>query len=141
MENASKAILIAGTILLVLAIIGIGMAIYSTANRTVENMGSEIDSFAIAAHNNKFNVYIGEVTGTQVLDCIQKVMATNKNEDLDARFRAVTVTIKIGAATTTVNSSTTTFAGNSNYKANVKYTGTVSYNADGIINSISFTKI
>lgn len=135
MENASKAILIAGAILLVMAIIGMGMVIFSQTSQTIDNMGNEIDSFSISAHNNKFNSYVGEVTGSQVLECIQKALTTNANTDLDAKFKPVVVKL---SSVEVVKSGTTSYTAPSTFKTGKKYTGSVTYDANGIIKTIEF---
>ncbi len=135
MENASKAILIAGAILLVMAIIGIGMVIFSQTRGTIDNMGTEIDSFAVQAHNNKFNSYVGQVTGSQVLECIQKALTTNSNQDLDARFKGITVSL---SGTVVIDSTKTTYTAPSSFNTSKKYTGSVTYDTNGIIKTITF---
>lgn len=135
MENASKAILIAGSVLLVMAVIGIGMVIYSQTSGTIDNMGTEIDSFAVSAHNNKFTNYVGNVTGTQVLECIQKALTTNSNADLDAKFKPVVVKL---SGSEVVNASTTSYKAPSTFKTSKKYTGSVTYDVNGVIKTIEF---
>ncbi len=81
MENASKALIIAGAILLSIAIIGIGMAVFSMANESMSNANlsqQEIDSY-----NATFMRYEGVQTGSAVktlLNTIRTHNATNSND-------------------------------------------------------------
>lgn len=53
MENASKALLIAGAILLAILLISLGIMIFSQGQDTVNNSG--MSQAAITAFNNKFH--------------------------------------------------------------------------------------
>lgn len=64
MENASKALIIAGAILLAISIIGIGMFIYTKAQTTIQ--GTDFTTEQAAAYNSKFDSYLGKQTGANV---------------------------------------------------------------------------
>ncbi len=75
MENASKALIIAGAILLAIAIIGIGMYVFQIATSTIgqANMtGQEID-----AYNAEFVKYQGLQTGSTVKALCDSVRTHN----------------------------------------------------------------
>ena len=75
MENASKALIIAGAILLSILLISLGIVIFSQAQDTVTNSGmsdAEISSF-----NNRFIKYEGTRKGSVVKTLIQEVIASN----------------------------------------------------------------
>ena len=78
MENASKALIIAGAILLAILLISLGIMIFNQAQDTVTNSGmteAELTSF-----NNKFLKYEGDaVKGTMVKSMMQEVKAANQN--------------------------------------------------------------
>ena len=79
MENASKALIIAGAILLAILLISLGIMIFNQAQDTVSNSGmseAEVTSF-----NNKFLKYEGNQKGTMVKSLIQEVQATNAGSD------------------------------------------------------------
>ena len=79
MENASKALIIAGAILLAILLISLGIMIFNQAQDTVSNSGmseAEVTSF-----NNKFLKYEGNLKGTMVKSLIQEVQATNAGSD------------------------------------------------------------
>ena len=64
MENASKALIIAGAILLAILLISLGIMIYTSAQDTVSDSG--MDRAAITSFNNQFLKYEGDIKGTMV---------------------------------------------------------------------------
>lgn len=58
MENASKALIIAGAILLSILIIGLGMFIYQQASGAMGN--ANLDPQKIQAYNSEFTSYEGD---------------------------------------------------------------------------------
>ena len=66
MENASKALLIAGAILLCILIIAIGMFIYNSAQSTITDSMTSLSTQEIDAFNNQFTSYEGNQTGSNV---------------------------------------------------------------------------
>ena len=75
MENASKALIIAGAILLAILIISLGILIYNQASGIVTNNSmSEVD---INTFNSKFTQYGGEQRGSAVRALIQQVQSSN----------------------------------------------------------------
>ena len=77
MENASKALIIAGAILLSILLISLGIMIFNQAQDTVTNSG--MTEAELTAFNNKFLKYEGKQKGTMVKSMIQDVMANNAN--------------------------------------------------------------
>lgn len=66
MENASKALLIAGAILLCILIIAIGMFIYNSAQSTITDSLTSMSTQEIDAFNNQFVSYEGSQTGSNI---------------------------------------------------------------------------
>lgn len=85
MENGSKALLIAGAILICILIVAIGMFIYNNASsKTVSSLNSlstqEIESF-----NKQFDIYSGLQKGSQIKNMISAVInnaSINKEESV-----------------------------------------------------------
>ena len=80
MENASKALIIAGAILLSILLISLGIMIFNQASNTVTNSG--MTEAEITAINNRFTKYEGTQTGTMVKAMIQEVLAYNSSLDM-----------------------------------------------------------
>lgn len=66
MENASKALIIAGAILLSILIIAIGMFVYNSAQSTINDSLSQMSTSEKNAFNSAFTGYQGNQTGSQV---------------------------------------------------------------------------
>lgn len=67
MENASKALIIAGAILLSILIIGIGMVIFNSASDTMDKTASRMSEQEKQTHNQKFQPFEGSRrSGTDV---------------------------------------------------------------------------
>ena len=91
MENASKALIIAGAILLAILIISLGIMIYQQASGVVNNNAmSEVD---INSFNQKFIQYTGtNVRGAQVNSLLNQIQTNNVTYQ-DDESRQVTVTV------------------------------------------------
>ena len=77
MENASKALIIAGAILLSIAIIGIGMFVYNSVSETITGAADMSDQ-EIQAYNGEFTTYGGDdKRGSQVKALCEKVSSHN----------------------------------------------------------------
>ncbi len=92
MENASKALIIAGAILLAILIISLGIMIYNQASGVVNNNAvGEVD---ISTFNNKFTQYEGDrVRGAQVNALLQQIQSNNITYKADGNSRQVSVTV------------------------------------------------
>ena len=75
MENASKALLIAGAILLCILIIAIGMFIYNSAQETIVSSLNSLSTQEIEAFNNQFVTYQGVQKGTNVKALMGRLIA------------------------------------------------------------------
>lgn len=84
MENASKALIIAGAILLAILIISLGILIYNQAAGVVNNNAmSEVEA---QNFNQKFTQYEGNsVRGSTVRALYQAVLSNNNSQDSDDR--------------------------------------------------------
>lgn len=86
MENASKALLIAGAILLVIAIIAIGMAILGMGEGTVEDVASNMGGLSVQAYNAKITPYLDKELSKREFNDL-KAIAKNMGIDMtDARY-------------------------------------------------------
>ncbi len=80
MENASKALIIAGAILLSILIISLGIFIFQQAKGAVNT--DSIDQMQVDAFNGKFDQYVGtKIRGAQVKALINAVNTNNNTTD------------------------------------------------------------
>ena len=78
MENASKALIIAGAILLAIVIISLGLIVVNNVRTTTDN--TNLSEQEIQSFNAKFIAYEGNsVSGSRVNTLIQQVLASNQN--------------------------------------------------------------
>lgn len=77
MENASKALLIAGAVLIVILLIGIGMLIYSKSTGVIDTAASSMNSYEIQSFNSQFTPYEGMQRGSSVKSLISTIIANN----------------------------------------------------------------
>ena len=79
MENASKALIIAGAILLSILIIALGIYVFNMAKGATNT--DQLDDLAITAFNNSFTNYQGMKSGSEVVALLDMmVSSTIKNE-------------------------------------------------------------
>ena len=76
MENASKALIIAGAILLSILLITLGIIVYRQAAGVIDN--NAMDEIAVSTFNSKFEQYEGDnVRGTQVNALLSAIVQNN----------------------------------------------------------------
>ena len=89
MENASKALIIAGAILISILIVGLGVIIYNNVSGIAS--GGTLDAQEISAHNSPFTGYFGDyVSGSNVRALINYVNGINRtaqaNDDVIGNY-------------------------------------------------------
>ena len=78
MENASKALIIAGSILISILIVGLGVIIYNNVSNIASGTG--LDQQAISAHNSPFEGYFGtNQSGANVRALITSISSNNRS--------------------------------------------------------------
>ena len=80
MENASKALIIAGAILISILLIAISMYIYNSAQGTIQNAGDKMSEQEKSVYNSAVSSYIGtNKKGVDVRSMIDAIIASNNN--------------------------------------------------------------
>ena len=87
MENASKALLIAGAILLAILIISLGIGIFTQAQDVTKNSG--MSKAEIQAFNSQFTKYEGTQKGSNVKALISEVNASNASDRAEGNDRVI----------------------------------------------------
>ena len=89
MENASKALIIAGAILIAILLISVGIMVMNSMNKPIDEAASEADSQAVRIFNAKFDSYLGDgqsaSTAKQVISIVEStpdVTCATKVEDI-----------------------------------------------------------
>lgn len=78
MENASKALLIAGAILICILLIAVGMYIYQSAQGTIESAAAKMNNQDKEIYNATVKRYVGEnKRGSEVKQMIEAIISQN----------------------------------------------------------------
>lgn len=94
MENASKALIIAGAILLAILIIALGVFIFQRAQSASGDLGG-LDETKLQSINQKFENYEGRQTGSDLRALIDLVRTNNNTYDA-AENRAIVINVSGG---------------------------------------------
>lgn len=136
MENASKALIIAGAILLSILIIALGVFVFNQAKSAVGNTG--LSDQEVAAFNSKFDSYEGNQKGSSVKALINTVRNYNKSAE-----SGEIINILPGTAPTTPTDQQADDSG-INYSPTITssdmYKITFAYNKQGRISAIYYNK-
>ena len=98
MENASKALIIAGAILLTLLIIGLAMGVLNRMSGTISK--ANLNSEEAQAHNGKFEASFGNnVSSKDVKALLQAISANNVTADTADELSKIYVTFSTTAGT------------------------------------------
>ncbi len=123
MENASKALIIAGAILIAILLIGIGMFLYTSAQEPIGEAQDQMSEQAVRMFNSKFENYSGSQKGVNVKALLSTVISSNSNDSADARL----VTVKYGSSTgsdsSTISTIVNSIVNTKTYTVNLTYTG------------------
>ncbi len=90
MENASKALIIAGAILLAILIIGLGMFIYQQASGAMT--GANLDPTKAQAYNSVFLNYAGTISGSNARALYTEIANHNRSHT-DDKSQQIQLTI------------------------------------------------
>ncbi len=147
MENASKALIIAGAILLSIVLITLGVVIIGRGQEAIDQ--ANIDDQVVSTWNQKFSQYAGnEVRGTNVNILINAVLSSNatsnSNGDTDKFITIANATAtgkSVGLIITPDSTSAPKYTkGCSKVDTNAKYKVELSYGNNGYISTITIGK-
>jgi len=130
MENASKALIIAGAILLSILIIGLGMFIYTQAAGAMGN--ANLDPEKVSAYNSKFESYADTQSGTNAR-ALCDLIRNHNNANIDDESQQVNLVYGSAASATAAPTSQVEASAVNTIKSGIKagktYTITFSYDA------------
>ncbi len=89
MDNASKALIMAGAILISIAIVGVGVYIFSTTSSVSDSVGASMDAYAANQLNSQLRAYEGKkIKGSTVKDFLALVESFNSNNAFPEEIEA-----------------------------------------------------
>ena len=137
MENASKALLIAGSILITILLIAVGLKIFNSTAGTTEATKTTMDATAVSVFNSQFIPYVGKnKTRAEAIALANKIVASNAvNKEHQVIF---VVKNSASSAVGTYNLTSSAVIGYLNDKPQYNITFT-SYSTTGYITTITFT--
>lgn len=136
MENASKALIMAGSILIAIMIISLGILVFNNMGNSAKNMAN-MDKQEISAFNSKITPYLGEnVSGSQVNALIQYIRSVDASavSSGDA-MKYVSITYP-GGSISVSDSNQLTVTGSLRVETGKYYKVTETYGEYGLINQI-----
>lgn len=132
MENASKALIIAGAILLSILLISLGIMIFTQAQDATKNSG--MSQAQVSTFNNKFSKYEGKkIKGSEVRGLIQEIIASNGDEDNKNAKPARTISVT-GVITDTKK--TDAIKASKSYEVSL-----TAYNTEGYVTQIQIKEV
>ncbi len=145
MENASKALLMAGAVLIALLIISLGIMVFNNMSNSVVN-DSSLQKEEITSFNSKITPYLGKnKSGSQVRRLIQLVRSIDQNalnsDDSDRRvsiYYQSTPLVKLGKTDTKILENATTIR--NLVVTNLYYSVSEEYDENGLITKIIISK-
>lgn len=109
MENASKALLIAGAIIIVILIIAVGMAVFNASKGSVNEGIRSMSTTEKQMFNGKWTIYEGSQSGRQIKDIYSAVTASNSdtaNPQITMNDPSALINAKTYTVTVTIDSTT-----------------------------------
>lgn len=139
MENASKALIIAGAILLSILLISLGIMIFNQAQDSINNGG--MSKAEISTFNGNFTKYEGIKKGSDVKSLIQEVNSSNVSDVQAGNNRNIQIE-GAGSAAEGANGTTKAYTySTSSIASAAQYTVAIEYDSgSGYINKIKITK-
>ena len=138
MENASKALLIAASVLIVILLIAFGMRIFNSTTGTGEQLEQTMQATEISMFNNKFLPYIGQNKSLNDVKSLANVIiahnSTVKNDNTKIKLSITDNASKVWAFSSNVPNNISTKVSQLIGK---KYNIVANYGETGLINGIS----
>lgn len=129
MENATKALMIAGAVLIAIMIIGVGIMIFQSGQETVNSSIGKMNQVEIDTFNSELLAYEGTQKGSNVKQLITKVITLNATNTGTYDDRVIEINGKKEA-----NDLATERTGITNGKT---YNVSMKYNSGGLITTIT----
>ena len=147
MENASKALIIAGAILLSILLISLGILVYNNAKGTVSD--SNLDSEAAQTFNTKISQYCGKKKNANDMNgLVSAISSSNGAQKGKADQHYITLKVDsnlstnyyTGDATTGYENGTKKSTNYPNFSAGVTYQATYTTDDAGYINTVTISQ-
>lgn len=133
MENASKALLIAGAVLIVIVLISVGMLIVQQASSTVDEAGNYSSKQAVETFNTQFTQYAGSQKGSSIKTLLSSIATSNATNESGHIITVKFDTDSTGKTSASdINAIVSSVVNSKTYTVTISETGT-----DGYISGIT----
>lgn len=136
MENATKALMIAGAVLIAIMIIGVGIMIFQSGQETVNSSIGKMDQIEIDTFNSELLAYEGNQKGSNVKQLITKVITLNATNTGTYDDRVITINYDGDAYEANQLATKRTLITNGK-----TYDVKMEYNSGGLVNKITITDL
>lgn len=109
MENASKALLIAGAVLIVILIIGVGMGIFQGSQGSIDAAMAKMGAQEKQIFNAQFENYAGTKKGSQIRALYSAIIASDAQEDNNDTNKFISIALNNTAGAGAIAAAGTTF--------------------------------
>lgn len=135
MENATKALLIAGTVLIAIVMVGIAVYLYSLYSEQSDQYTETISAIELQKFNSKFDVYLGRenITAQEIVSVV------NLAKEYDYQIQIYLESTKLQFTTSTPEDFIK--ANQSNLFSCKWSTSNPTYDSDGQIIKLTFKKV
>ena len=132
MENATKALMIAGALLIAVLLVTVGMSVFNMGSDMIDRNKTGMEQTEINQFNNKFLAYEGEQKGSKIKGLISEIITMNATnagiyDDRVVSFNGKTTSTDLTGERTALVSGKI-------------YTIALEYNAGGLITTITCTE-
>ena len=123
MDNASKALIMAGAILISIAIVGVGVFIFSSTSSITSSGQQQIDAAAAQTANSTIRQYTGtRVRGSTVREFYEYIQTLNANKTFPNDITVYSGDVTVNASTGAVSGTEMTSTGATSIVANRYFT-------------------
>lgn len=132
MDNASKALIMAGAILIAVALVSLGVYLYQSAAGKVNDGTRQVDASQMLMLNSEIEKFEGIIKGSELKQLVRLINADNKNQVFPTDL---TITDSSTNATPIALNGTSYELGSTRDSAN--YTIGIVYSADGWVTGVT----
>lgn len=132
MDNASKALIMAGAILIAVALVSLGVYLYQSAAGKVNDGTRQVDASQMLMLNSEIEKFEGTIKGSELKQLVRLINADNKNQVFPTDL---TITDTSKASISKSKSGDSYSVGSTRDSAN--YTIGIVYSTDGWVTGVT----
>lgn len=123
MENATKALLIAGSILIAILLIAMGVRVFNSTKGTTDQVEGTMQTTEVATFNNKFTVYFGSNKSAAQVKALANVIIANNSTNSQHKVKLKVLTNESTDSASTITTNVANLSGNYTIGTSSDYEG------------------